>query len=174
LLRNAPGIRSLHAVTTTNATHHAFRHCGSDDIRRFLPLQNAAFLPLFRGESKLPTALDTLEPLAPKAAGAAALEEIFADVGREKTRLEAARKTLAWLRDNPDPGPFADAARRLIFLKGRDSHDYKFSSAVLEDCRFMAPPWRDRCLAASLFHLRGSTDADNPLVSRIRAALGAA
>jgi hypothetical protein len=174
LLMNAPGIRSLHAVTTTNAMHHAFRHCGSDATRRFLLLQNAAFLPLFRGETKLPTALDTLEPLAPKASGAGALEEIFADVGRDKTRLDSARKTLAWLQDNPDPRPFADAARRLIFLKGRDSHDYKFSSAVLEDCQFMAPPWRDRCLAASLFHLRGSTDADNPLVSRIRAALGAA
>ena len=65
-----------------------------------------------------------------------------------------------------------DAARRLIFLKGRASHDYKFSSAVLEDCQHLASPWRDRFLAASVFNLRGSGDSDNELVKRSRAALG--
>jgi hypothetical protein len=43
----------------------------------------------------------------PVAAYYGALEEIFADVGRDKTRLDSARKTLAWLQENPDPRPFA-------------------------------------------------------------------
>jgi hypothetical protein len=34
-------------------------------------------------------------------------------------------------------------------------------------------PWHDRYLAASVFQLRGSTDRDNALVQRTRAALGA-
>ena len=59
-----------------------------------------------------------------------------------------------------------------MFLKGRDSHDYKFSSAVLEDYLHVSPPWRDRFLAASVYNLRGSRDKDNPLVQRTRAALG--
>jgi hypothetical protein len=42
---------------------------------------------------------------------------------------------------------------------------------VLEDYHVMAPAWRDRFLAASVFYLRGSGNADNPLVTRIRAAL---
>ena len=73
--------------------------------------------------------------------------------------------------ENGDPKPLVDAARRLIFLKGRDAHDYKFSSAVLEDYHLMKPPWRDRYLAASVFNLKGSGDTDNGLVKRTRAAI---
>ena len=75
------------------------------------------------------------------------------------------------MRDNPDPRPLADAARRLIFLKGTDSHDYKYSSAVLEDTAVMAAPWRDRFLAAAAFYLKGTASPDNQLVQRARAAL---
>ncbi len=66
----------------------------------------------------------------------------------------------------------ADADRRHTFLKGRHSHDYKFTSAVWEDYQVMAPAVRDRYLAASVFNLKGSGDADNGLVQRIRVALG--
>jgi hypothetical protein len=51
-----------------------------------------------------------------------------------------------------------------------DTH-YKFGSAVLEDHAHISPAWRHRYLAASVFNLHGSSDADNPLVERIRAAL---
>ena len=60
-----------------------------------------------------------------------------------------------------------------MFVKGRNSHDYKFSSAVLEDYYHVSPPWRDRYLAASSFNLCGSGAADNDLVKRTRAALQA-
>ncbi|HZZ27241.1 MAG TPA: hypothetical protein VFE46_04470 [Pirellulales bacterium] len=35
--------------------------------------------------------------------------------------------------------PFIDAARLLVFLKGNNAHDYKFSSAVLEDYYHVSP-----------------------------------
>jgi hypothetical protein len=35
----------------------------------------------------------------------------------------------------------------------------------------MAPQWRDRFLAASVYNLKGSGSSDNDLVKRIRAAL---
>lgn len=169
LLMRQPGILSLHATTFTNATHYSFQHCRDEATRKMLLLQNAAFMPLFRGNSRdKKLHIDALEPVALKNSGANAVEEIFADVSADK--LTAARKILAYLKDNPDPKPLADAARRLIFLKGRDSHDYKFSSAVLEDFAFMQPPWRDRYLAASAFNLKGSADKDNGLVQRTRAA----
>lgn len=172
LLMRSPGIASLHATTFTNATRHAWRRCRDEETRKILLLQNAAFLPLFRGNSPdKGIHIDTLEPASPKDAGAEAIAEIFADVSRD--RLAAARKMLAWLRANPDPKPLADAARRLIFLKGRDSHDYKFSAAVLEDYHSITPAWRDRYLAASVFNLKGSGDSDNDLVKRIRAAITA-
>ena len=77
---------------------------------------------------------------------------------------------LRYLQDSKNPNAFADAARRLIFLKGTNSHDYKYSSAVLEDYHAMNPKWRDRFLAASSYYFKGSADPDNQLVKRIRAA----
>ena len=172
LLMQAPGILSLHATTFTNAVHYAWQHAQSDDLRRLLLLQNAAFLPLYRGNNKdKGLRIDQLDPTPSKTSASGALEEIFSDVSHD--RLSAARKILGWLKENPEPKPLADAARRLIFLKGRDSHDYKFSSAVFEDYLHLSPPWRDRFLAASVFNLRGSGDSDNDLVKRTRAALTA-
>jgi hypothetical protein len=170
LLMRAPGILSLHATTFTNATHYGWQHAGDEQTRRLMLLQNAAFLPLFRGERMAKgTRIDELEPLPTKASGAAAVEEIFGDIGHD--RLTASRKILAYLKESSDLKPLAAAARRLIFLKGTDSHDYKYSSAVLEDYSWMAAPLRDRYLAATAFYFKGSNAPDNELVSRARAAL---
>ena len=174
LLMRQPGIVGLHTLTTTNATRYAFETCGNDETRKLLLLQNAAFLPLFRGamqgrgnvgEQKI----EALEPAEIPADSAAALDGIFADVSGD--RMAAARKTLAYARANPEPQDFINRARTLVFLKGRDSHDYKFSSAVLEDYAHVSPEWRDRFLATSVFNLTGSGERDNPLVERTRAAL---
>jgi len=172
MLIQAPGIVSLHAMTFTNAIHYAWHRTRSDETRRLLLLQNASFLPLYRGNrSDNGIHIDSLEQLAPTASGDEAMAEIFADVSTD--RMTAARKILGYLKDQPSAKPFADAARRLIFLKGTNSHDYKFSSAVLEDYERLSPPWRDRLLAASVFQLRGSAERDNDLVARTRAALRA-
>jgi hypothetical protein len=170
LLMRSPGILSLHATTFTNAVHYAMNHCRDEQTRKLMLLQNASFLPRFRGNSKdRGLHVDTLEPIAPKENGAGAIEEIFADMSTDK--LTCAKKMLGYLQNGGDVTALADAARRLIFMKGRDSHDYKFSSAVLEDYSAMSPPWRDRFLAASAFYLKGSGDRDNGLVKRIRAAV---
>src|SRR5262245_5002737 len=170
LLMRQPGLVALHAVTSTNALHFAYQTCESDETRKMLLLQNAAFLPLFRGDPGGGKAvkIDLFEPLALKAKGASAIEEILADVSND--RMTAARKMLTYLRENPQPGKLIGAARQLVFVKGRNSHDYKFSSAVLEDYYHVSPPWRDRYLAASSFNLCGSGAADNDLVKRTRAA----
>jgi len=170
LLMREPGIRSLHAVTCTNALHFEWQHCGNDEIRKYLLLQGAAFLPLYRGSREDKGArIDQLEATPLKTTGSNALEEIFADISTD--RLAAARKVLAYLKENPNPTDLINAARVLVFQKGRDAHDYKFSSAVLEDYQNVTPAWRDRYLAASVFNLRGSGNADNELVKRTRAAL---
>ncbi len=82
-------------------------------------------------------------------------------------------KALSYLNGAGHPKTMIDAARLLVFLKGNDAHDYKFSSAVLEDYYHISPAWRDRYLAANLMLLPGSGDKDNDLVKRTRAALGA-
>jgi hypothetical protein len=169
LMMRSPGIVSLHATTFTNALHYAWNHCRDEQTRKLLLLQNAAFLPLFRGSRNDGVEINRLEPLATRGSSAAAVDEIFAEIHID--RLSASRKIIAFLRATNDPAPISTAARRLIFLKGTDSHDYKYSSAVLEDYGVMAPPWRDRFLASAAFHFKGPADPDNRLVQRIRSAL---
>jgi len=166
-----PGIVTLHAVTTTNALPYSFQHTTNDETRRFLLRQNAAFIPLFRARAGVDKGvrIDEFEPLAPTAADNDAAAEIFAAVGRDK--LLAARKARAWLTASGEAKPFIAAAQRLIYLKGTDSHDYKFSSAVLEDYSSLSPKLRDRFRAASVFWLKGSDAPDSTLVARSRAAL---
>ena len=89
---------------------------------------------------------------------------------------EEARAQFEKLLTEEKQGPAAarqlvDAGRLLVFIKGTDSHDYKFSSAVLEDYTHISPAWRDRFLAASVFWLIGSAGPDAPVVKRTRAAL---
>jgi hypothetical protein len=126
---------------------------------------------MFRGNSNGLKSLrvDELQPTNEKDGKPPTVDEIFADISQD--RLKAASKTLAWLKENPVPNDFIAAARRLVFLKGTNPHDYKFSSAVLEDYQNVSPSWRDRYLAASVFNLRGSGDPENDLVKRTRAAL---
>jgi hypothetical protein len=171
LLVRRPGILSLHASTSTNALHFAFQNSANDETRRLLLLQNAAFLTLFRGEgdSLKPIKLGDLQPAKTEKESSPDLDEIFADISHD--RMSAARKVLSYVKENPEPSDFINTARRLIFLKGTNSHDYKFSSAVLEDFHHVSPAWRGQFLAASVFNLRGSGDKDNSLVNRTRAAL---
>lgn len=175
LLMRKPGIVSLHASTSTNALHYAWQHTFNDETRRFLLLQNAAFLPMFRAAAGANEGvkIEDLEPPAgepqnaPQAPG---LDEVFAEVSGDKAK--AARMALAHLRATGDAAGFIQAAQRLIYLKGTDAHDYKFSSAVLEDYFHASPGVRDAFLASSVYWLKGSGAKESGLVARTRAALG--
>src|SRR5207248_3210411 len=133
---------------------------GQDETRRLLMLQAAAFLPLFRdamsGRGAVSDVrLESLDPAGPSGAPAS-VEEIFAEAGHD--HLAAARKAASYLRagDEPAAETLIHAARRLVFLKGRDPHDYKFSSAVLEDYYHVSPSRRAPYLAAATFLLKSS------------------
>ena len=178
LLMRQPGIVGLHTLTTINALHFAHETTGADLTRRLMLLQAAAFLPMFRqdmtGRGAVGNArVDTLEALAPNEERAPqAVAEVFADIGRND-RTAAARKTLSLLTAHPElTDNIMATARQLIFTKGNDSHDYKFSSAVLEDFYHVAPAWRNRFMAASMFWLKGSGGNDSPVLHRTRQALG--
>lgn len=173
LLVRQPGIVALHAMTSSNALRYAFQQTQNDDTRRMMLLQNVAFVPLFRGAMAGRGAvsnarLDTLEP-RDVAANADGLSEILSDISRNKPA--AAGKILTYVKGHPDPKELMDAARLLIFLKGTNSHDYKFSAALLEDFAHVSPEWRARYLASGVYNLRGSGDAENKLVKRTREAL---
>jgi hypothetical protein len=175
LIMRQPGIVGIHCVTSTNALHYGYQTTESDETRRLLMLQSAAFLPMFRqamtGRGKLADVkIDKLEKVLVKGEPEQAVEEIFADVSKD--RMLAARKTLALVEGHQPRFPsLVTAAERLIFTKGRDSHDYKFSSASLEDYYHVTSAWRAHYAASSMFNLKGTGDRDNDLITRTRAAL---
>ena len=166
MMMRRPGIVSLHACTSTNAIHFLYQKTTSDEMRRFLILQNAAFLTLFRQSGGVGDGISIENFEA--AEGRPGIEDILDSLGNN--RLEAARKSLAFLQQSGDPRSFVEAAQRMIYLKGRDSHDYKFSSAMLEDFHHLSPGLRARFLSALVFWLDGSDRPDNKLVARTRAA----
>jgi hypothetical protein len=175
LLYRQPGIVGLHCVTSVNALHHAYTISGQNDTRLLTMLQGAAFLTMFReamirrGPKLGDAQIDKLTPDEGKGDGVT-VGAIFAQV--RKDGPAATSRALALLTDAPaQAGPLMAAARRLIFAKGNDSHDYKFSSAILEDYMHVSPTWRPRFLAAGIVQLRGSGDADNKLIEATRAAL---
>jgi hypothetical protein len=179
LLMRQPAIVALHAVTSTNALHFAFQESGNDETRRLLLLQNAAFIAMFRDAMRGRGGVKdvTIEQLTPADGDSdgGSVDAIFADLGKDP--MLAARKMLRYLKqpsgDSSAAKDFMNAARVLVFLKGNDAHDYKFSSAVLEDYYHVSPEWRDVYLASNIFKLRSSKDRDNSLVERTREALKA-
>lgn len=175
LLMRQPAIVALHSVTTSNAVHFAYQTAKSDETRRLLMLQNAAFVTMFRESMKGRGALadrsiDKLKPAESAGEGEAAINDVFSTLGDNPTL--AAEKTLSLLKQEGKAKQLIDAARVLVFLKGNDSHDYKFSTAVLEDYDHVSPQWRNMFLACNLFNLRNSKERDNGLVKRTEAALG--
>ena len=167
MMMRRPAIVALHACTTTNALHYLYEHSSNDETQRFLLLQNAAFLTMFRRAGGVGdgVSIDTFHPFD----GMPSLVDIFTNVSN--SRIQAAQKTLAFLEQAEDPQSFIAAAQRMIYLKGTDSHDYKFSSAMLEDYRYISPEIRARFLASTVFWLDGNEKPDNRLVARTRAAL---
>ena len=117
--------------------------------------------------------ISELQPSTVGDDGHETIESIFAELSRDP--LSAAELALGYLKQQGPQPPRAkeliDTARLLVFLKGTNAHDYKFSSAILEDYYHVSPQWRDAYLAANMFKLRGSLGPDNDLVNRTRAAL---
>jgi hypothetical protein len=175
MLMQQPGIVAIHCVTSMNALHYGYEATGNDETRRMLLLQAPAFLALFRKAMGTKVRddlhIDKLPKAELKTKGPDAIAEVLADVSTN--RLTAASKTLALVENQAaNPEALMTAARRLIFNKGTNSHDYKFGSAALEDYYQATAGWRARYLATSMFNLKGSGDKDNSLIERARAALG--
>jgi hypothetical protein len=173
LLMRQPQIVPLHAVTTSNAVHFAYKTTADDDTRRLLLLQNTAFVTMFRDAAKrrgnlADRSIDNLKAEMPEGSGDAAIREVFETLGDNAPA--AANKAMALLNEGK-AHELIDAARVLVFLKGNDSHDYKFSSAVLEDYEHVSAPWRNTYLASNLFNLRHTKERDSSLVKRTQDAL---
>jgi hypothetical protein len=174
MLMRRPNIVSLHAVTTTNALGYAYRRTSDRDLRLRILLQNSSFLAMFlarlKSGGKLPD--KSVEQLAGAESTGSTPDEVSSILTNINADADqAASQVLGLLdRDPTAAGELFDATRRMIFFKGSGSHDYKYSSAVLEDFYHVSPSWRNRYLASSIYKFRGSGERDTQLLPRIRAA----
>jgi len=172
LLMRSPGIISLHAVTAANALHFIYGASGDDTTRRLALLQAVGWLPMYRGRAKPDGAIrvDAIGPIAPDSAGDEAVAELFATASDD--RAKAAGKALGYLARGGSPDLLFAAARRMIFHKGRDSHDYKYGAAAREECQLAADPkWQAPLAAAMMFQLPAAKTPDSPLMEKAREAV---
>ena len=174
-------IGDLHAVTSLNALHYAFRMARSTETRLFLLLQAAGWMAHFAltgGLAGCPvfnpgTNLLELGPPAPEAAlpddPAVAAESIVNAMASDRTA--AARSAFAYATRHANQPALFSAARRLVFTRATDTHDYKYPAAAFEDIPTVSPAWRPHMLAASMLHIPSPTAPESPVVQRARDAV---
>ncbi|MFO0952201.1 MAG: hypothetical protein U0835_13835 [Isosphaeraceae bacterium] len=172
LMMQTPGIVAIHAVTSANALHFIFNASGDDTTRKLALLQAVGWQPLYRSRAKPPAspAIDAIEPGKSDAKGDEAVAEIFDAVSSSKA--DAAKKAVAYFSAGGSPESVFALGRKMIFRKGRDSHDYKFGAAAWEECTLASDPrWHAPLAAAALFNFPGAKTPDSPLMIRAREAV---
>jgi hypothetical protein len=174
LLMQSPGIIAVHATTATNALHYIYSASGDDLTRRLALLQAVGWQPMYRGRSRPSntTPIDSLKPGADVSAssGDEAIADIFTAINSD--RKEAGGKAMSYLARGGSADLIFDMARRMIFHKGKDSHDYKYGAAAWEEFLWSTnAKWRGQMVAASMFNLPGAKTPDSPLMTRARDAL---
>jgi hypothetical protein len=168
LIMRQPKIQGIHAVTSTNALHYAFRTAANPETRLLLLMHGVAWMVRFRESMKKggfrPVQITELPHESVSDDEAKAAAEVLELIG-PKTPTAAA-KAFALAKKHPEPEAYNKMARRLVFRKGLDAHHYKYAAAVFEDFAVVSPEWRPHVLATSVYYLRGSRDPDSKLMDR--------
>jgi len=172
MLLRSPGIIPIHAVTSANALHFICGASGDDTTRKMALLQAAGWMPLYGERIKTAPALpiDALEPIKPESKGEQAVAEIFTAINRD--RKQAAEKAVGFVEQGGSSDLIFAMARRLIFHKGRDSHDYKYGAALWEEFTLASDPkWHAPLVAGAMGNFPGAETPDSPLMQRAREAV---
>ncbi len=170
LLLHRPGIVPLHAQTTANALHYAYRVCDDEQTQKLALLQCAAFIAMFckiMNVTQPGINLEALQPLPLDSTGGDTIEEIFAEVSAGR-RLHAARKSLGYLQSGGDAEALIARARQNLVYHADEPHDYKFSEAVFEGYAQSADfSWRQRFLCAGMAYLKAPAKRPGPIVEQM-------
>jgi hypothetical protein len=162
-----PGILAVHAQTTVNALHYAYRVCGRGETQQLLLLQCAAFMALFRqytGATATDFNLEALQPLPLHRPTAEAMDELYAEVAAGR-RLRAAGKALAYLQSDGDPEALIARARHHCVYYADEPHDYKYPEAVFDSyAQFSDAAWRRRFLSAGMAYFKAPAQRPGPVV----------
>jgi hypothetical protein len=170
LLARQPSVVLVHAQTTANALHYAYRVCGDEQTQQLMLLQCAAFIAMFRtlvNATQPDFSLDALQPLPLDSSGIDSIAEIFTDVSAGH-RLQAARKCLGYLQNGGDADAVIATARQNLIYNAEEPHDYKFCEAVFDNYSHLADSsWRSRFLSAGMAYFKGSVRRPSPVVEEM-------
>jgi len=170
LLMRQPSIVLLHAQTTANALHYAYRVCGNEQTQQLMLLQCAAFIAMFRKlvETTHPDPnLDALQPLPLDGTSVDAIGEIFSDLSAGH-RLQGARKSLGYLLNGGDAEALIANARHHLVYHADEAHDYKFSEAVFDNYSHLSDfAWRCRFLSAGVAYFNAPAKRPGAVVEEI-------
>jgi hypothetical protein len=186
--------RPLHANTSTNALHHAFRTCTAARTRLLALLQAVAWaaartgadlgdlrdmkiteLPAARVPARAEDATAEIFSLLPSRTYRwdAGVRKAVLGYGKRDDADEACSKVFILARERPDVVPlFAQAAHSWLCRKANDdAHEYKFLAAILEDAACVSRALRPHLLAASVHYFHGIKTPDNPVIRQVQEAL---
>jgi hypothetical protein len=140
------GVHPLHANTSANALHYAFRTSGDPKTRYLILLQAVGWATEF---TRIELQKETLEDVR------------ITELDPGKLPLDVERQMRA--------------ARQLVLLKAEsgDPHRFKFPVAVFEDCQMLSPFWRPYKLAGAerLLDRYSAKQPDSQVVQQARDAL---
>jgi hypothetical protein len=160
-----PSVVTLHAQTSANALHYAYRECADERTQQLALLQCASYVAMFRemtGASERDCHLEELEPLP---TGGDTLEQLATDLAADR-RLIAARRTLGYLQRGGDAAALMAWVRHNVVYYADDPHDFKYSEAVFENYLNAADAdWRHRCLGAGMGLYRAPARQPNTVVA---------
>ena len=169
-----PAVVPVHAQTSANAFHHAFRHARAQSTQLLALLQSAAFMAAFRRgvrNARRDLRIDELEPVEVSGHGAEAVRDAFSELPHDRTT--GAGKALRYLQRGGSAGALVAGARRHLARNGRRAHEFKFTEAAVENHGNMAPgPWRDRILSASMAYFTGPATQPSPFAREALRLLG--
>jgi hypothetical protein len=176
MLMRQPSVVLVHAQTTTNALHYAYRVCDDEQTQQMMLLQCAAFIAMFRKlayATQPDLSLDALQPLPLDSTGVDAIAEIFSDLATGH-RLQAARKSLSYLQNGGDAAALIATARHHLVYNVDEAHDYKYSEAVFDNySHFADSAWRYRFLSAGMAYFKAPASRPAPVVEEMMELLKA-
>ena len=184
---------AVHAVTSSNALHFAFRTVLDTETRLLLLLQATSRLSdqmtrlALKSGSLRDIHIRSLEPVEIRVQPLDTIDEIFAllppkDPDRRKedgyltkdrdSDDKACQMAFALLENSDNRVPFIRATCEHLSHKGSwNAHDMKFPAAAMEDVGFISERWRPHVLASTVHAIHGPQSPDTPVFKEAREIL---
>ncbi len=157
----------VHAVTVIEAFGHVWRTTSSDETRRVVLLQAAAFLAGTRD------GLGRVVDLSMEGPGIDALGDDEDEVALEDAlALASPGAVRAHLDRNPESGDrYLAHLRSSLVRTGIEHHQHKYAAAVQVESRRVHPRWSSRMLAPAVDYVAHPEDPDDDVYLRAEDAL---